>query len=67
MCVQLLDCSLHSVLPSTWHEAAEVAAQMNRSVSELKRAMSAMHEDNSAMGLRGCRLVVGVGVAATLS
>jgi len=56
VCVQLLDESLHKLLPQSWHEAAEVARQMNRSVAEVKQAMAAMHDTNPAMGLRGCRL-----------
>lgn len=55
VCVQLLDESLHVLMPQTWHEAAEVAAHMNLSVSDVKASMSRLRENNPSMGLRGCR------------
>ncbi len=58
MTVRYLDPPLHEFLPTKEEDIAEIAAELNISVDELKQVIASLHEFNPMMGHRGCRLAV---------
>ncbi len=56
--IRFLDPPLHEFVPHTEEEIAELSADMNISVEEIKNVMASLHEFNPMMGHRGCRLAV---------
>ena len=58
MTVRYLDPPLHEFLPTKEEDIAEIAAELNISVDELKEVIASLHEFNPMMGHRGCRLAV---------
>ena len=58
MTVRYLDPPLHEFLPTKEEDIAEIAAELNISVEELKEVIASLHEFNPMMGHRGCRLAV---------
>ena len=58
MTVRYLDPLLHEFLPTKEEDIAEIAAELNISVDELKQVIASLHEFNPMMGHRGCRLAV---------
>ena len=58
MTVRYLDPPLHEFLPTRDEDIAELAAEMNIPVEELKETVASLHEFNPMMGHRGCRLAV---------
>ncbi len=58
MTVRYLDPPLHEFLPTKEEDIAEIAAELNISIDELKHVIASLHEFNPMMGHRGCRLAV---------
>ncbi len=58
MTIRYLDPPLHEFLPTKEEDIAEIAAELNISVDELKAVIASLHEFNPMMGHRGCRLAV---------
>ncbi len=58
MTIRFLDPPLHEFLPTKEEDIAEIAAELNISVDELKGVIASLHEFNPMMGHRGCRLAV---------
>ncbi|WP_066715154.1 pyruvate, phosphate dikinase [Clostridium sp. Marseille-P299] len=58
MTVRYLDPPLHEFVPTDPEDIAELAADMNLTVEEVKATCDALHEFNPMMGHRGCRLAV---------
>ncbi len=58
MTIRFLDPPLHEFVPTKEDEIAELAADMNIPVDELKSVIIGLHESNPMMGHRGCRLAV---------
>ena len=58
MTVRYLDPPLHEFLPTKEEDIAEIAAELNISVDEMKEVIASLHEFNPMMGHRGCRLAV---------
>ena len=60
MTVRYLDPPLHEFVPhlDMEDEIAELAANLGRTVEEVKQKINALHESNPMMGHRGCRLAV---------
>ncbi|NMA06316.1 MAG: pyruvate, phosphate dikinase, partial [Ruminococcaceae bacterium] len=56
--IRFLDPPLHEFLPTAEDDIAEIAGDLNISVSELKEIISSLHEFNPMLGHRGCRLSV---------
>ena len=56
--IRFLDPPLHEFVPHTEEEIAELSADMNISVEEIKNVIASLHEFNPMMGHRGCRLAV---------
>ncbi|MDD5791959.1 MAG: pyruvate, phosphate dikinase [Erysipelotrichaceae bacterium] len=56
--IRYLDPPLHEFVPTGEKEIAELAAEMNMTVEELKAVCDSLHEVNPMMGHRGCRLAV---------
>ena len=56
--IRFLDPPLHEFLPTKEEDIAEIADELNISVSELKEVIASLHEFNPMMGHRGCRLAV---------
>jgi len=54
--IRLLDPPLHEFLPQEKHSQKEMAKQMKISLKEVEEKVSALHELNPMLGLRGCRL-----------
>lgn len=54
--IRLLDPPLHEFLPSGENEFAELAQVTGRSVDQLRRRATELHEFNPMLGHRGCRL-----------
>ena len=58
MTIRFLDPPLHEFLPTKEEDIAEIAAELNVTVEELKDVIASLHEFNPMMGHRGCRLAV---------
>lgn len=56
--IRLLDPPLHEFLPQREAEIAEVAAQQEVSIEQMKQRISELEETNPMMGHRGCRLAI---------
>ncbi len=56
--IRLLDPPLHEFLPQEEYNQKEMAKQMKISLKEVQDKVSALHELNPMLGLRGCRLGV---------
>jgi pyruvate,orthophosphate dikinase len=56
--IRFLDPPLHEFLPSEERDIELLAASQNKTVTEIKSIISALHEVNPMMGHRGCRLAV---------
>lgn len=56
--IRLLDPPLHEFLPHTESEIAEVAAQQELTVDEMKQRIAELDETNPMLGHRGCRLAI---------
>lgn len=54
--IRTLDPPLHEFLPHTDEEIAELAADMDVSMEDLKAKVEELHEANPMLGHRGCRL-----------
>ena len=58
MTVRYLDPPLHEFVPTEEADIVELAADMGKSVADIKNIISGLHEFNPMMGHRGCRLAV---------
>ena len=56
--IRLLDPPLHEFLPHEDDAIHRVAANLDVSVSEVRRKVALLHEANPMMGHRGCRLAI---------
>ncbi len=56
--IRLLDPPLHEFVPHTKSEIADLAKQLNITVSVLQPKIDRLHESNPMLGHRGCRLAV---------
>ncbi|MDR0879285.1 MAG: pyruvate, phosphate dikinase [Clostridioides sp.] len=56
--IRLLDPPLHEFLPQDDETIKELAKNMGRSVSDIKKKIVDLHEFNPMLGHRGCRLAV---------
>jgi len=56
--IRLLDPPLHEFMPTQEKDFVSMAAEMGRSVEEIKEKAHSLHELNPMMGHRGCRLAV---------
>ena len=56
--IRFLDPPLHEFVPTTEADINKLAANMNKSVDEIKAIIAGLHESNPMMGHRGCRLSV---------
>jgi pyruvate,orthophosphate dikinase len=56
--IRFLDPPLHEFVPTEEHDIEKLAADMGKTVDEIKTIISALHEVNPMMGHRGCRLDV---------
>ena len=58
MTVRFLDPPLHEFVPQKEEDMAELAAELQISVDDLRAVVADLHEFNPMMGHRGCRLAV---------
>ena len=58
MTVRFLDPPLHEFVPQKEEDMAELAAELQISVDDLRNVVADLHEFNPMMGHRGCRLAV---------
>ena len=58
MTIRFLDPPLHEFVPTEEADIAQLAKDMNKSVSDIKAIIASLHEFNPMMGHRGCRLAV---------
>ena len=58
MTVRFLDPPLHEFVPTEEADIEKLAADMNKSVADIKAIIAGLHEFNPMMGHRGCRLAV---------
>ena len=56
--IRYLDPPLHEFVPTEEEDIAAMAADMGKSVEEIKAIIAGLHEFNPMMGHRGCRLSV---------
>ena len=56
--IRFLDPPLHEFLPTSEEDIAALAADMGKSVADIKAVINSLHEFNPMMGHRGCRLAV---------
>jgi len=56
--IRFLDPPLHEFVPTDEQDIERLAADMNKSVEDIKAIISSLHEFNPMMGHRGCRLAV---------
>ncbi|WP_298434099.1 putative PEP-binding protein [uncultured Jannaschia sp.] len=56
VCIRLLDPPLHEFLPSEGQGISDLAAALDRPLSEVKTRIAAMQEYNPMLGMRGVRL-----------
>ena len=56
--IRYLDPPLHEFLPTSSYDVAQLAAEMNIELSELRSVIASLHEFNPMMGHRGCRLAI---------
>ena len=56
--IRFLDPPLHEFVPTDEADIAKLAADMGKSVSDIKAIIASLHEFNPMMGHRGCRLAV---------
>jgi pyruvate,orthophosphate dikinase len=56
--IRYLDPPLHEFLPTEEEDIAHVAADLGKTVAEIKAIIASLHEFNPMMGHRGCRLAV---------
>ena len=56
--IRLLDPPLHEFVPKEEDEIAQLAKAQGKTVDEIKKLISELHEVNPMMGHRGCRLAV---------
>ena len=58
MTVRFLDPPLHEFVPTDEEDIAKLAADMGKTVADIKAIIASLHEFNPMMGHRGCRLAV---------
>ncbi len=58
MTVRFLDPPLHEFVPTEEADIEKLAADMGKSVADIKAIIAGLHEFNPMMGHRGCRLAV---------
>ena len=58
MTVRFLDPPLHEFVPTEEADIEKLAADMGKSVEDIKAIIAGLHEFNPMMGHRGCRLAV---------
>ncbi|MDR1131516.1 MAG: pyruvate, phosphate dikinase, partial [Oscillospiraceae bacterium] len=56
--IRYLDPPLHEFLPTDEADIATLAADLGKTVSDIKAIIASLHEFNPMMGHRGCRLAV---------
>ncbi|MDR2589704.1 MAG: pyruvate, phosphate dikinase, partial [Oscillospiraceae bacterium] len=56
--IRFLDPPLHEFLPTNEDDITKLAADMGKSVEDIKAIITRLHEFNPMMGHRGCRLAV---------
>ncbi|MDR2598969.1 MAG: pyruvate, phosphate dikinase, partial [Oscillospiraceae bacterium] len=56
--IRFLDPPLHEFLPTNEDDIIKLAADMGKSVEDIKAIITRLHEFNPMMGHRGCRLAV---------
>ena len=56
--IRFLDPPLHEFVPTEEADIAKLAADMGKTVDEIKAIIAGLHEFNPMMGHRGCRLAV---------
>jgi pyruvate,orthophosphate dikinase len=56
--IRFLDPPLHEFLPTEEADIEKLAADMGKSVADIKAIIAGLHEFNPMMGHRGCRLAV---------
>jgi len=56
--IRLLDPPLHEFIPTNEEDIADLAKDMNVSLTKLKDTINGLHEFNPMLGHRGCRLAI---------
>ncbi len=56
--IRFLDPPLHEFVPTDEEDIAKLAADMGKTVADIKAIIASLHEFNPMMGHRGCRLAV---------
>ena len=56
--IRFLDPPLHEFVPTEEADIEKLAADMGKTVAEIKNIIASLHEFNPMMGHRGCRLAV---------
>ena len=56
--IRFLDPPLHEFVPTEEADIEQLAKDMNKSVADIKAIIAGLHEFNTMMGHRGCRLAV---------
>ena len=56
--IRFLDPPLHEFVPTDEEDIAKLAADMGKTVADIRAIIASLHEFNPMMGHRGCRLAV---------